>query len=97
MADSSDDSINQPEACAIYNYKRHCNDQDVDSQQTLDITLQYRARQCVVRMWRGNVDSVGHLCVPDAQLPCQDAWLKLMRSEERRVGKECRSRWSPYH
>ena len=23
-------------------------------------------------------------------------WL-LIRSEERRVGKECRSRWSPYH
>src|SRR5256885_9422687 len=23
--------------------------------------------------------------------------LGLMRSEERRVGKECRSRWSPYH
>ena len=22
---------------------------------------------------------------------------KGMRSEERRVGKECRSRWSPYH
>ena len=22
---------------------------------------------------------------------------KKMRSEERRVGKECRSRWSPYH
>ena len=22
---------------------------------------------------------------------------KIMRSEERRVGKECRSRWSPYH
>src|SRR6267378_6473603 len=22
---------------------------------------------------------------------------KLVRSEERRVGKECRSRWSPYH
>ena len=21
----------------------------------------------------------------------------IMRSEERRVGKECRSRWSPYH
>src|SRR3712207_9588441 len=30
-----------------------------------------------------------------------DFWLKLYvkdyRSEERRVGKECRSRWSPYH
>ena len=26
-------------------------------------------------------------------------WNKVMnlRSEERRVGKECRSRWSPYH
>ena len=23
--------------------------------------------------------------------------LALTRSEERRVGKECRSRWSPYH
>ena len=22
---------------------------------------------------------------------------ELVRSEERRVGKECRSRWSPYH
>ena len=26
---------------------------------------------------------------------CKDA--ELCRSEERRVGKECRSRWSPYH
>src|SRR5574337_629784 len=24
-------------------------------------------------------------------------WVTLNRSEERRVGKECRSRWSPYH
>ena len=24
-------------------------------------------------------------------------WLVEYRSEERRVGKECRSRWSPYH
>ena len=26
----------------------------------------------------------------------QDVY-RLQRSEERRVGKECRSRWSPYH
>ena len=29
-----------------------------------------------------------------------DAWKtpsRGLRSEERRVGKECRSRWSPYH
>ena len=24
-------------------------------------------------------------------------WFGKPRSEERRVGKECRSRWSPYH
>ena len=24
-------------------------------------------------------------------------WNRDLRSEERRVGKECRSRWSPYH
>src|SRR2546425_8296087 len=26
-----------------------------------------------------------------------DARLREVRSEERRVGKECRSRWAPYH
>ena len=26
-----------------------------------------------------------------------NVFLFLARSEERRVGKECRSRWSPYH
>ena len=25
------------------------------------------------------------------------AFFMILRSEERRVGKECRSRWSPYH
>ena len=35
----------------------------------------------------GFVDSHTHLMFPP---PCT-------RSEERRVGKECRSRWSPYH
>ena len=28
--------------------------------------------------------------------PIGDTWW-VARSEERRVGKECRSRWSPYH
>ena len=30
-------------------------------------------------------------------LPSGPQGLGLCRSEERRVGKECRSRWSPYH
>ena len=28
---------------------------------------------------------------------CQLVQHEALRSEERRVGKECRSRWSPYH
>src|SRR2546422_11593369 len=31
---------------------------------------------------------------------CSGMWMSTfhsLRSEERRVGKECRSRWSPYH
>ena len=35
--------------------------------------------------------------VKAAQLLQANAEKKLLRSEERRVGKECRSRWSPYH
>src|SRR4029077_21293348 len=29
--------------------------------------------------------------------PERGMWRDRCRSEERRVGKECRSRWSPYH
>ena len=31
------------------------------------------------------------------QICAEDVQLVILRSEERRVGKECRSRWSPYH
>ena len=34
-------------------------------------------------------------CAPDALQGISAGWGE--RSEERRVGKECRSRWSPYH
>src|SRR2546426_8657021 len=34
---------------------------------------------------------------PDAALPSVKLCMTCHRSEERRVGKECRSRWSPYH
>ena len=36
----------------------------------------------------------------DCPCYCEEAgcnWKGSLRSEERRVGKECRSRWSPYH
>ena len=36
------------------------------------------------------VSDTGGMIIPLMHIP-------LARSEERRVGKECRSRWSPYH
>src|SRR3712207_9346601 len=30
-------------------------------------------------------------------IPIPVSLIDILRSEERRVGKECRSRWSPYH
>ena len=33
----------------------------------------------------------------DIEMELIKSMKRTMRSEERRVGKECRSRWSPYH
>jgi len=33
----------------------------------------------------------------DPRVPIGESVMEGLRSEERRVGKECRSRWSPYH
>ena len=49
---------------------------------TCGIPLRVALRRCRLLRHRGWVTSTGR---------CQ------LRSEERRVGKECRSRWSPYH
>ena len=42
--------------------------------------------------------SVELLRFPDLVWNLAEKWKhSAVRSEERRVGKECRSRWSPYH
>ena len=52
---------------------------------------------------RKNAVGMVHLYSPEVQERCvtlgltTHAKIKRNRSEERRVGKECRSRWSPYH
>ena len=46
------------------------------------------------------VDNLPVVDVIKSQAGLQSVTMKLQtveRSEERRVGKECRSRWSPYH
>ena len=44
-----------------------------------------------------NISSVLGLAAMRLQIPYTAAKAGIERSEERRVGKECRSRWSPYH
>ena len=41
-------------------------------------------------------DVLGHVIEVVSGMPL-DQFMRKRRSEERRVGKECRSRWSPYH
>ena len=42
---------------------------------------------------KGAIVEIDGQCAKDVKSPRE----VLCRSEERRVGKECRSRWSPYH
>ena len=48
----------------------------------------------------GDVNGAIDVTVTGGVLPYYFNWSpngEITRSEERRVGKECRSRWSPYH
>src|SRR5258708_27308947 len=56
--------------------------------------LRDAARVVAIRLYRHHLEGGVHM--PGLQqLNCQASFPH--RSEERRVGKECRSRWSPYH
>src|SRR2546428_10956423 len=50
------------------------------------------ARECLAQQGRG----FGHATALELNRAGSHIGV-LKRSEERRVGKECRSRWSPYH
>ena len=47
------------------------------------------------RLWLVSMAVVFSTILSSRSLICSSA--SVIRSEERRVGKECRSRWSPYH
>ena len=53
-------------------------------------TIYYGTQDTEKHMWVGQ-----KIDVTDDAIAAVYEW--FMRSEERRVGKECRSRWSPYH
>src|SRR2546430_17480987 len=55
------------------------------------------SRSVTAKVEVGGPELVRHLADRWERL-CEEAGsLPFYRSEERRVGKECRSRWSPYH
>ena len=58
--------------------------------QTVDSTKTYHIEEVSVSAQR-----IRKEVIPVQMLAGEE--LQKLRSEERRVGKECRSRWSPYH
>src|SRR3712207_6436798 len=78
-----------------------------------DVVIEHRAEEGTVRIECGtasyrlhtynvedfprlpDVEAIGTFAVDREAL--LDTVSRVSRSEERRVGKECRSRWSPYH
>src|SRR3712207_9594540 len=67
--------------------------------------------EALVRWWweevwvKGNLAAVDEFVAPRLRRSSRPSWATTWprgheasaRSDERRVGKECRSRWSPYH
>src|SRR5574338_700383 len=51
----------------------------------------------VTRAITSQNEALGEFYGLDRCKPSTDSFKPRKRSEERRVGKECRSRWSPYH
>ena len=58
------------------------------------VTVKQAAEHYGCKVNRGDM-----ICCPfhDDRHPSMKLNRNYFRSEERRVGKECRSRWSPYH
>jgi len=44
-----------------------------------------------------DMGGIGYITAYLADIARNNTLINVHRSEERRVGKECRSRWSPYH
>src|SRR5256885_9402879 len=65
--------------------------------QKMNINITRTSHSCVIALWCSQAFTHLRQSRPPPGtrrgLPSQDR----IRSEERRVGKECRSRWSPYH
>ena len=72
---------------------------------TIDAThsnVEFAVKHMMITTVKGRfADVKGTVTIPERGQPTLDVTIATAsidtRSEERRVGKECRSRWSPYH
>ena len=76
----------------LYHGPRNALPEEYDCPKAYDMLNGIKDRIVAVR---GNCDSEVDQMV--LEFPIMADYTLLERSEERRVGKECRSRWSPYH
>ena len=85
--------------------KRIVNGKDFIQKENGAVLLKDDSRRTVLAEWQNRKkDTLEHpgtgRCAPrhvEAGTGSGNAGTASSRSEERRVGKECRSRWSPYH
>ena len=62
----------------------------------LDVTIQAQILDLMLNLKESREDAAILLITHDLAVIAETCD-RVIRSEERRVGKECRSRWSPYH
>ena len=62
---------------------------------TFLMAIAYKSIYDSAGMVTGGISGIS-IIIRRLSLIAKESW-KSGRSEERRVGKECRSRWSPYH
>src|SRR2546430_16191430 len=74
------------------------------STQAIQETAIYARTNGYVRKWNVDIGAkveagqlLAEIETPEVDQELNQARANVARSEERRVGKECRSRWSPYH
>ena len=75
---------------------------DKDYQKKLDVQIAYwdKLKNEIQKVRSGENGTADLVDMSETYFQMADetvAAFKVSRSEERRVGKECRSRWSPYH
>ena len=64
--------------------------------QNNDLAVQQVLEEAILSL-TGQTVTVNGCSRTDAGVHARRFCASFLRSEERRVGKECRSRWSPYH